>query len=157
MNVSRRKHRITTCRATVFQTKSWSYGGLTVVLWFMSRKNASNFPPIKVQKSRVKQRTCSAADMYFSHRIERIKRMQDESRGESNQNPWNPWHPMFKKKQQITLMTRIISVISEIRCWYPHRWHILHRRKSVKSVASDVYKENTRWTRWTGRRAVNNK
>ena len=31
-NVSRRKHRVLTCREAVFQTKSWSYGGLTVVL-----------------------------------------------------------------------------------------------------------------------------
>ena len=50
-----------TRRSAVFQTQSWSYGGLTVVLrWSYDSshgKKTSNFPPIKVQKTCVKHRT----------------------------------------------------------------------------------------------------
>ena len=54
---------------------------------------------IKVHKRCVKQRTCSAANMYFSHRIERIKRMQDKARSEGNQNPCNPCNSLLKQNK----------------------------------------------------------
>ena len=73
----------------------WSYGGLMIQV---TEKH------LELSADKSTKKVCETADMlscknmYFSHRIERIKRMQDESRGESNQNPWNPCNPMLKNK-----------------------------------------------------------